>query len=123
MSEEHQYEQGLNLTAASTVFMMDPWWNPAGEEQAMDRVHRLGQKKKVRCVRFVIKVSSLSRPAQLRPQPTFSLNENFLFDRYQDSVEERMLRLQERKRCMIQVRRVPALQSVNCAGNLTFLIC
>jgi len=44
------------LTVASVVFLMDPWWNPAGEEQAMDRVHRLGQTKDVKCVRFVIQV-------------------------------------------------------------------
>lgn len=48
--------KGLNLTVASVVFLMDPWWNPAGEEQAMDRVHRLGQTKDVKCVRFVIQV-------------------------------------------------------------------
>jgi len=34
---------GLNLTAARNVFLLDPWFNPAVEEQAMDRVHRIGQ--------------------------------------------------------------------------------
>ena len=34
---------GLNLTAASYLFLLDPWWNPAVEDQAIDRVHRLGQ--------------------------------------------------------------------------------
>eukprot|EP00198_Chlamydomonas_reinhardtii_P009660 XP_001698997.1 SWI/SNF2 superfamily protein [Chlamydomonas reinhardtii] len=38
---------GMNLTAASAVHLMDPWWNPAVEEQAMDRVHRLGQTRDV----------------------------------------------------------------------------
>lgn len=33
----------LNLTAASHVMLMDPWWNPAVEQQAQDRIHRLGQ--------------------------------------------------------------------------------
>jgi SWI/SNF-related matrix-associated actin-dependent regulator of chromatin subfamily A3 len=43
---------GLTLTEANFVFMMEPLWNPAAEEQAMDRVHRLGQTKPVSVVRF-----------------------------------------------------------------------
>ncbi|KAH9547320.1 hypothetical protein CY35_11G028300 [Sphagnum magellanicum] len=61
---------GLNLVAASRVFMLDPWWNPAVEEQAMDRVHRLGQTRDVEVVRLVVS----------------------------DSIEERILELQDRKR-------------------------
>eukprot|EP01089_Gocevia_fonbrunei_P004241 TRINITY_DN14260_c0_g1_i2.p1 TRINITY_DN14260_c0_g1~~TRINITY_DN14260_c0_g1_i2.p1 ORF type:complete len:152 (-),score=30.77 TRINITY_DN14260_c0_g1_i2:93-548(-) len=48
---------GLNLTSASHVFLLDPWWNPATEDQAIDRVHRLGQKRPVIVTRFVIKDS------------------------------------------------------------------
>jgi len=44
----------LNLTAASHVMLMDPWWNPAVEFQAMDRIHRLGQFKPITVVRFII---------------------------------------------------------------------
>jgi len=44
---------GLNLTAADTVFLMDPWWNPAAEDQAADRAHRMGQDKPVTIVRLV----------------------------------------------------------------------
>jgi len=44
---------GLNLTAASRVFIMDLWWNASVEEQAMDRVHRLGQTRTVKVVRYV----------------------------------------------------------------------
>eukprot|EP00793_Prasinoderma_coloniale_P006089 PRCOL_00004563-RA len=44
----------LNLTAASHVFLMDPWWNPAVEQQANDRIHRLGQYKPIKCVRIII---------------------------------------------------------------------
>ena len=44
---------GLNLTAASRVHILDPWWNPSVEEQAMDRVHRLGQTKAVTVRRYV----------------------------------------------------------------------
>uniref|UniRef100_A0A383WDF9 Uncharacterized protein n=1 Tax=Tetradesmus obliquus TaxID=3088 RepID=A0A383WDF9_TETOB len=45
--------QGTNLTAGSHVHMMDPWWNPAVEDQAMDRVHRLGQTRAVQVWRYV----------------------------------------------------------------------
>uniref|UniRef100_J3MNH3 SWI/SNF-related matrix-associated actin-dependent regulator of chromatin subfamily A member 3-like 1 n=2 Tax=Oryza brachyantha TaxID=4533 RepID=J3MNH3_ORYBR len=64
---------GVNLTVASTVYLFDPWWNPGVEEQAMDRVHRIGQTKEVKVVRLIVK----------------------------DSIEERMLELQERKRELI----------------------
>jgi superfamily II DNA or RNA helicase len=46
---------GLNLTAADYVFMLDPWWNPAAEEQAIARAHRIGQDKPVFVYRFVTK--------------------------------------------------------------------
>ncbi len=61
---------GLNLTAASYVFIMDPWWNPAVESQAIDRAYRIGQKNKLTVYRPIIK----------------------------DSVEEKVLKLQELKR-------------------------
>ena len=61
---------GLNLTAADTVIHYDPWWNPAVEDQATDRAHRIGQDKPV----FVYKLIA------------------------QGTVEERMLELQQRKK-------------------------
>lgn len=61
---------GLNLTAASYVFLMDPWWNPAVESQAIDRAHRIGQKNPLTVYRPIIK----------------------------DSVEEKVLALQDTKR-------------------------
>ncbi|KAJ4133838.1 DNA helicase rad5 [Fusarium equiseti] len=61
---------GLNLTTAGRVFMMDPWWSFAVEAQAIDRVHRMGQESEVQVKRFVVK----------------------------ESVEERMLKVQERKK-------------------------
>jgi len=63
---------GLNLTAASRVFMMDPWWSWAVEAQAVDRVHRMGQTREVHVTRFVC----------------------------EESIEEKMLRIQERKKFM-----------------------
>lgn len=60
---------GLNLTAGSNVYVMEPQYNPAAEAQAVDRVHRLGQKRPVRTVRYIM----------------------------QDSFEEKMLELQEKK--------------------------
>jgi len=44
---------GLNLTAADYVFLLDPWWNPASENQALDRAHRMGQDRKVFAYRFI----------------------------------------------------------------------
>lgn len=63
---------GLNLTQAKRVFMMDPWWSFAVEAQAIDRVHRMGQDEEVKVYRFITK----------------------------DSVEERMLKIQDRKKFM-----------------------
>ncbi len=44
---------GLNLTAADTVVLVDPWWNPMGENQAIDRAHRIGQTKKVNVYKLI----------------------------------------------------------------------
>jgi superfamily II DNA or RNA helicase len=63
---------GLNLTAADHVFLVDPWWNPAVEDQAADRAHRIGQDKPVMVYRMVAR----------------------------DTVEERILELQARKRAL-----------------------
>jgi SNF2 family DNA or RNA helicase len=62
--------QGLNLTEASYVFLLDPWWNPAVENQAMDRCHRMGQKRPVTVYRFLTR----------------------------DSIEEKVVALQDKKR-------------------------
>ena len=48
---------GLNLTEADYVFILDPWWNPAVEQQAIDRTHRIGQTKKVIIYEFINKNS------------------------------------------------------------------
>jgi hypothetical protein len=63
---------GLNLTAADYVFLLDPWWNPAVEAQAIDRTHRIGQTRPVFAYRLVAR----------------------------NTVEERILELQERKRSL-----------------------
>ncbi len=60
---------GLNLTAADYVFILDPWWNPFIEQQAIARAHRIGQEKNVIALKFITK----------------------------DSIEEKILKLQERK--------------------------
>ena len=46
---------GLNLTAADYVIHLDPWWNPAVEDQASDRAHRIGQERPVTIYRFIMK--------------------------------------------------------------------
>ncbi|PQQ19367.1 putative SWI/SNF-related matrix-associated actin-dependent regulator of chromatin subfamily A member 3-like 1 [Prunus yedoensis var. nudiflora] len=57
---------GINLTAASRVYLLDPWWNPAVEEQAMDRVHRIGQKEDVKIVRLIARNSIEERILELQ---------------------------------------------------------
>ncbi|XP_017158144.1 helicase-like transcription factor isoform X3 [Poecilia reticulata] len=65
---------GLNLTAASRVFLMDPAWNPATEEQCIDRCHRLGQERNVVVTKFIVK----------------------------DSVEENMVKIQKKKQDLVE---------------------
>uniref|UniRef100_A0A8C1SQT9 Helicase-like transcription factor n=1 Tax=Cyprinus carpio TaxID=7962 RepID=A0A8C1SQT9_CYPCA len=65
---------GINLTAASHVFMMDPAWNPAAEDQCVDRCHRLGQSRDVVITKFIVK----------------------------DSVEENMVKIQKKKQELVE---------------------
>lgn len=78
---------GLNLTAADHVFLLDPWWNPAAEDQAADRAHRIGQERPVLVHRLVAK----------------------------DSVEERILLLQDKKRALSSV----ATDGAEAAAGIT----
>ncbi|KAG8931874.1 hypothetical protein FRC03_004298 [Tulasnella sp. 419] len=61
---------GLNLTAARRVYLMDPYWNPAVENQAVDRIHRLGQKNPVTTVKFVIEDSIETRLLEVQKRKT-----------------------------------------------------
>jgi superfamily II DNA or RNA helicase len=63
---------GLNLTAADYVYIVDPWWNPAVEQQAIDRTHRIGQTKNILAYRMICK----------------------------DTIEDKILQLQEKKRLL-----------------------
>ncbi|KAI7881473.1 hypothetical protein K492DRAFT_66756 [Lichtheimia hyalospora FSU 10163] len=60
----------LNLVEASRVFICDPWWNPAVELQAMDRIHRLGQLRPIKITRLIIENSIESRIVQLQDKKT-----------------------------------------------------
>ncbi|MBK9964796.1 MAG: DEAD/DEAH box helicase [Holophagales bacterium] len=57
---------GLNLTAAGYVFILDPWWNPAVEAQAVDRAHRIGQSRAVFAYRLITKDTIEERVAELQ---------------------------------------------------------
>jgi superfamily II DNA or RNA helicase len=59
---------GINLTGADTVIHYDPWWNPAAEDQATDRVHRIGQTKKVFVYRLIARGTVEERIMQLKAQ-------------------------------------------------------
>lgn len=75
---------GLNLTQADYVFIIDPWWNPAVEEQAIARAHRIGQKNSVMVYRF-ISAGTVEEKIQVRQQKKAGLaaafvNETTLFN-------------------------------------------
>ena len=59
---------GLNLTAADYVFILDPWWNPAVETQAIDRAHRVGQTRPVFAYRLICKGTVEEKIAELQQQ-------------------------------------------------------
>jgi SNF2 family DNA or RNA helicase len=68
---------GLNLISADYVFILDPWWNPAVEEQAMGRAHRIGQKKNVFVYRFISKDTLEEKIHHLQERKS-RLAENFI---------------------------------------------
>jgi len=57
---------GLNLVAANVIYLLDLWWNPATEDQAFQRVHRIGQRKKVRAYKVTVKNSMDSKILELQ---------------------------------------------------------
>lgn len=68
---------GLNLTAADYVFILDPWWNPASENQAVSRAYRIGQDKKVFCYRFISK-DTIEEKIQLLQERKSALADLFI---------------------------------------------
>jgi len=68
---------GLNLTRADYVFIIDPWWNPAAENQAISRAHRIGQNKHVFVYRFITR-DSIEEKIQLLQDKKSSLSDRFI---------------------------------------------
>ena len=68
---------GLNLTGADTVFLYDLWWNPAVEEQAIGRAHRIGQTNDVRVYRFITEGTIEQRIAELQEEKRILFDEVF----------------------------------------------
>ena len=68
---------GLNLTKAGYVFIIDPWWNPASENQAVSRAHRIGQDKQVFVYRFITE-NSIEEKIQLLKERKTSLADKFI---------------------------------------------
>ncbi|MBP5365738.1 MAG: DEAD/DEAH box helicase [Bacteroidales bacterium] len=68
---------GLNLTCADYVFMLNPWWNPAAESQAISRAHRIGQTNHVFVYRFIT-TESIEEKIQRLQQSKLALAENFI---------------------------------------------
>jgi non-specific serine/threonine protein kinase len=75
---------GLNLTAASTVVHFDPWWNPAAEQQASDRAHRIGQTKSVTVYRLLTRDTVEERVRALQIGKTKMAKDLFMDDDGQD---------------------------------------
>lgn len=73
---------GLNLTKASYVFHLEPWWNPAVENQATDRVHRLGQNRAVQVYRYIMEESVEEKIEQLKERKSAYFNS--LFENIED---------------------------------------
>lgn len=71
---------GLNLTAADYVFMLDPWWNPAVEAQAVDRAHRIGQKNTVFNYKFITKNTIEEKILTLQQQKIKLVNDLITID-------------------------------------------
>ncbi|KAJ7596860.1 SNF2 family DNA-dependent ATPase [Mycena floridula] len=65
---------GLNLTAAQRVYLMDPYWNPAVENQAVDRIHRLGQTRPVTTIKLIIENSIEARLLEVQKKKTALAN-------------------------------------------------
>jgi len=59
---------GLNLTAADYIFIFDPWWNRSAENQAIDRTHRIGQKKTVFAYRLITRATIEEKILRLQEQ-------------------------------------------------------
>ena len=59
---------GLNLNSANVVIIFEPWWNPAVENQAIDRINRIGQKKEMRVYKFICKNTVEERICQIREE-------------------------------------------------------
>jgi SNF2 family DNA or RNA helicase len=70
---------GVNLTAADYVFILDPWWNPAVERQAIARSHRIGQTKNVFAFRFIT-FETIEEKIQLLQQKKQKLALDFIDD-------------------------------------------
>jgi SNF2 family DNA or RNA helicase len=87
---------GLNLVAAQTVYLLDPWWNPGVEEQAIDRVHRIGQSHAVRVKRFLMQHTVEDRILQLHAKKT-ALVKGALDARDPSDYKERATRLEDLK--------------------------
>ncbi|MDG0814580.1 DEAD/DEAH box helicase [Cohnella rhizosphaerae] len=66
---------GLNLTGADTVILYDLWWNPAVEQQAADRVHRIGQQRAVQVIRLVAKGTVEDKMAELQQRKRHLIDE------------------------------------------------
>ena len=71
---------GLNLTKASYVFHFEPWWNPQTENQATDRVHRIGQKNKVQVYRYIIQNSVEEKIQELKARKGLAFDALFSND-------------------------------------------
>ncbi|KAG5513816.1 hypothetical protein PMAC_000854 [Pneumocystis sp. 'macacae'] len=82
---------GLNLTAASFVFILDPWWNFTMEDQAIDRVHRIGQTSPVKIIRFIVKDSIEEKMIQICKRKSALANISMMKHRSREEIVKQRL--------------------------------
>ena len=89
------------MTAAQRVFLLDPWWNPAIEQQAMDRVHRIGQEHHVLVTRFIVRGTVEEKMLELQARLRLPHRRSRHWQRCVAMFSPMTLRLtQERKRAL-----------------------
>lgn len=100
---------GLNLTVATNVFLVDPWWNPAVEDQAIERVHRIGQEKNVNVIRFICEKTIEERIQELKQRKKEMIKEVLQFnpqEQKKQNIENMIYIIRAMSAMILEIRRI-----------------